>query len=85
MGVLEEDLADPEQFVSVEGAALFAEGDEVLLADDEPNKLERAQVTGARPNALRLRSHGHAHPRLQAPAVVGAAHARTEGPRGRLH
>ena len=57
VGELEEDLTDPEQFVAVDGAALFAEGDEVLLADDEPNKLERAQVTGARPNVLRLRSH----------------------------
>jgi prepilin-type N-terminal cleavage/methylation domain-containing protein len=57
VGVLEEDLADPEQFVAVDGAALFAEGDEVLLVDDEPNKLERAQVTGARPHALRIRSH----------------------------
>ena len=57
VGVLEEALTDPEQFVAVEGAALFAEGDEVLLVDDEPNKLERAQVTGARPLALRLRSH----------------------------
>jgi hypothetical protein len=57
VGVLEEDLTDPEQFVAVDGAALFAEGDEVLLVDEEPNKLERAQVTGARPQALRLRSH----------------------------
>jgi prepilin-type N-terminal cleavage/methylation domain-containing protein len=57
VGVLEEDLTDPEQFVAVEEAALFAEGDEVLLADDQPNKLERALVTGARSNALRLRSH----------------------------
>ena len=57
VGVLEEDLTDPEEFVAVDGAALFAEGDEVLLVDDEPNKLERAQVTGARPLALRLRSH----------------------------
>jgi prepilin-type N-terminal cleavage/methylation domain-containing protein len=57
VGLLEEELADPEKFVAVEGAALFAEGDEVLIVDDEPNKLERAQVTGARPHALRLRSH----------------------------
>jgi prepilin-type N-terminal cleavage/methylation domain-containing protein len=55
-GVLQEDLTDPSQPVAVDGAALFAEGDEVLLVDDQP-KLERAQVTGARPDQLSLRSH----------------------------
>jgi len=55
-GVLEEDLTDPRQPVAVDGAALFAEGDEVLLVDDQP-KLERAQVTAARPDHLTLRSH----------------------------
>jgi len=67
VGMLEEDLADPEQFVAVDGAALFAEGDEVLLADDEPNKLERAQVTGVRSLALRLRSHDTPERRFKRP------------------
>jgi prepilin-type N-terminal cleavage/methylation domain-containing protein len=55
-GVLEEGLTDPKQFVAVDGAALFAEGDEVLLVDDQ-RKVERARVTGARPHHLSLRSH----------------------------
>ena len=67
VGMLEEDLADPEQFVAVDGAALFAEGDEVLLADDEPNKLERAQVTGVRSLTLRLRSHDTPERRFKRP------------------
>ncbi|HET6897172.1 MAG TPA: prepilin-type N-terminal cleavage/methylation domain-containing protein [Vicinamibacteria bacterium] len=55
-GVLEEELTDPKQPVAVDGAAFFAEGDEVLLVDDQPT-LERAQVTAVRPDHLTLRSH----------------------------
>jgi hypothetical protein len=54
--VLEEDLTDPKEPVAVDGAALFAEGDEVLLVDDQ-RKLERAQVTAVRSDHLSLRSH----------------------------
>jgi prepilin-type N-terminal cleavage/methylation domain-containing protein len=56
VGVFQEDLTDPDRFVDVEGAGLFAPGDEVLLVDRE-HWLERAQVTGVRPHALALRSH----------------------------
>ena len=55
-GVLAEDLTDPKEPVAVDGAALFAEGDEVLLVDDQ-RKLERAQVTAVRSDHLSLRSH----------------------------
>lgn len=55
-GVLEDDLTDPKEPVAVDGAALFAEGDEVLLVDDQ-RKLERAQVTAVRSDHLSLRSH----------------------------
>jgi len=55
-GVLEEGLADPHEYVAVDGAALFAEGDEVLLVDDQP-KRERARVMGVRPHHLLIRSH----------------------------
>ena len=55
-GVLEEGLTDPKEPVAVDGAALFAEGDEVLLVDDQ-RKLERAQVTAVRSDHLSLRSH----------------------------
>ena len=55
-GVLEEDLTDPREPVTVDGAALFAEGDEVLLVDDQ-RKLERARVTAVRSDRLSLRSH----------------------------
>jgi prepilin-type N-terminal cleavage/methylation domain-containing protein len=70
-GVFQEDLTDPGEHVAVEGAALFAEGDEVLLVDGQRN-LERAQVTGARSETLALRSHDTPDGRFKRPFYKGA-------------
>src|SRR5678816_3263653 len=66
VGLLEEDLTDPAQFVAVEGAGQFVVGDEVLLVDDTRNP-ERALVTGARSDALAVRSHDTPDGRLKRP------------------
>ena len=66
VGLLEEDLTEPEQLVAVDGAARFAVGDEVLIVDDTRN-LERATVTGARSDALAVRSHDTPDGRLKRP------------------
>jgi prepilin-type N-terminal cleavage/methylation domain-containing protein len=52
---LQEDLLERDQLVPVEEAALFAEGDVVLLVDEE-RTLERAQVARVGPGSLALRS-----------------------------
>lgn len=70
-GVFQEDLTGPGQLVAVEGAALFGVGDEVLLVDGQ-RSLERAQVTGARPETLTLRSHDTPDGRFKRPFSSGA-------------
>ena len=52
---LGKDLLERDQLVPAEGAPLFAQGDEVLLADGE-GTLERAQVARVRPGSLAFRS-----------------------------
>ena len=54
-GSFQEDLTDPGQLVRVEGAELFAEGDDVLVVDEE-KAMERAQVVRRGPESLGLRS-----------------------------
>ena len=53
--VLGEDLAERDQLVRVDGAALFVAQDEVLLADAE-GTLERVQVARVTPDSLAFRS-----------------------------
>jgi prepilin-type N-terminal cleavage/methylation domain-containing protein len=70
-GVLKEDLALKDQLVAVDGAPLFALGDEVLLVDEE-GTLERAQVSKATPDALAFRSLLGPGGQLQSPFAAGA-------------
>src|SRR5712691_8552624 len=51
VGVLQENLLERDHLVAVDGAALFAVDDEVLLVDEE-GTLERAQVSKATRDAL---------------------------------
>jgi hypothetical protein len=54
-GALREDLAERDTLVDVDGAALFAAGDDVLLADDR-GTVERARVSKATSERLAFRS-----------------------------
>jgi prepilin-type N-terminal cleavage/methylation domain-containing protein len=66
---LKEDLEDRDRLVAAEGAALFAPGDEVLLADAE-RATERAVVTRVEGDALALRSREGPDGRLQRPFLT---------------
>ena len=55
MGIAPASLFERDQVVAVDGAALFREGDQVLIADRRGNR-ERAQVVRAEPGALSFRS-----------------------------
>jgi prepilin-type N-terminal cleavage/methylation domain-containing protein len=70
-GVLQETLVERDQLVPVEGAALFAVGDEVVLVDEE-GTLERAQVSKGTPEALAFRSLGGPGGQLQSPFLTDA-------------
>jgi len=65
-GVLQEDLVDRDQLVAVDGARLFAVGDDVLLVDEE-GTLERARVSKANRDALAFRSVNGPEGQLQNP------------------
>ena len=54
-GALRENLEQKDTLVVVEEAPLFAEGDDVLLIDEE-GTIERSQVTRTTPDALAFRS-----------------------------
>lgn len=64
-GVLQQDLTERDQLVAVEGAALFAVGDDVLLADEE-GTVERARVSNVRFDTLAFVSVNGKGGRLQA-------------------
>jgi prepilin-type N-terminal cleavage/methylation domain-containing protein len=69
VGVLEEDLVDSALPVPVEGAALFAAGDDVLLVDEEKTP-ERARVARVDPEALVLRSRETVDGQLRRPFLT---------------
>jgi hypothetical protein len=54
-GVLKQDLSERDQLVIVDGAARFAVGDPVLLADED-GTIERAEVANVRFDTLAFRS-----------------------------
>jgi prepilin-type N-terminal cleavage/methylation domain-containing protein len=70
-GVVQEDLVERDQLVTVDGGALFAVGDEVVLVDEE-GTLERAQVSKRTPEALAFRSVSGPGGQLQSPFLTGA-------------
>lgn len=67
--VLGADLVERDQLVPVEGAALFAAGDEVLLTDEQ-HTLERAQVARVAPDLLAFRSRDGPEGRLLRPFLT---------------
>ena len=68
-GVLQEDLVENDLPVPVEGAALFAVGDDVLLVDEEKAQ-ERARIARVEPEALVLRSRETVDGRLRRPFLT---------------
>ncbi len=71
-GRLKEDLTERDQIVEVEGASLFALGDDVLLVDQE-GTTERAQVSLVAPDRLAFRSVNGPGGRLQSPFLPALA------------
>ena len=68
-GALQEDLIENDLPVPVEGAALFAVGDDVLLVDEEKAQ-ERARIARVEPEALVLRSRETVDGRLRRPFLT---------------
>lgn len=68
-GALQEDLIENDLPVPVEGAALFAVGDDVLLVDEEKMQ-ERARIARVEPEALLLRSRETVDGRLRRPFLT---------------
>jgi prepilin-type N-terminal cleavage/methylation domain-containing protein len=68
-GSFQEDLVDSGPLVRVEGAELFAVGNDVLLVDEE-KALERAQVVRLGPESLGLRSRETPDGRFRRPFLT---------------